>query len=302
VKRSAAGALGVLLLVAGQVPAMAEPPDPNGNSVQINPPVSGPVVTQGAAGYGQQGINATASSSDKKSDQGYGGYDYSGPVYTYTLIPNQQVPVPTTIQMNAQGYILKPYNVNTQAACPPGQTGYYVWGPTGALVSSICVPDQTATGVGPTGPIGALAQQASSQQPWPNLVLGVNPTSGLTGVSSWFWLGGGSPAIPPATATAGPLTVTVQAALADIIWDFGDGIQYDSGSSLGRAYPEQSDISHVYQADSYGIPGGYTVAISVRYTVSYSVNGGPWTPLGIKSKVYSQPYTVVQAQPEGVTR
>jgi hypothetical protein len=201
------------------------------------------------------------------------------------------------------GVLQKPYgNIPTKPACPPGQTGYYVWGPTGALVATICVPDATAGGGGPPGPVGSLVQQASSQQPWPNLVLGVNPTRGLTGVSSWFWVGGGLPGIPPATATAGPLTVTVRASLADIIWNFGDGVQYDSGSSLGRAYPEQSDISHVYQADSYGIPGGYALAISLQYTVSYSVNGGPWMPLGIKSKVYSQPYTVVQAQPEGVTR
>ena len=295
----------VVALVAvfgGAAEALAEPNDDSGRTT-INPPASGPVSVSGGAGYDRTGIDATASSSEKKSGQGYGGYYYSGPVYTYEAIPGNAVPAVDLSIYSQNGVLQKPYgNIPTKPACPPGQTGYYVWGPTGALVATICVPDATAGGGGPPGPVGSLVQQASSQQPWPNLVVGVNPTRGLTGVSSWFWVGGGSPAIPPATATAGPLTVTVRATLADIIWDFGDGIQYDSGSSLGRAYPEQSDISHVYQADSYGIPGGYALAISLQYTVSYSVNGGPWMPLGIKSKVYSQPYTVVQAQPEGVTR
>ena len=289
----------VAFLIASQVPALAEPPDPNGNSVQINPPVSGPVVTQGVAGYGQTGIEASASSSEKHPGSTYGGY-YSGPVYTYEPIPNNQVLVPATIHFNGQGAIIKPYNVNTQAACPPGQTGYYVWGPTGQLVSTICVPDPTASGSLPPGPAGALAQQASSQQPWPDLVVSMNPGTGVTGLPSWFWLGGGSPAIPPATATAGPLSVTVRATLTDIVWDFGDGTQYDSGSSLGRAYPQQSDVLHAYQADTINLAGGYFVTVSIRFAVSYSVNGGPWTPMGMKARLYSQQYQVNQIQPEGV--
>ncbi|MHB8507393.1 MAG: hypothetical protein ACYDGR_01930 [Candidatus Dormibacteria bacterium] len=270
--------------------------------MSLKPVTTDPVATtSGTAGYGNQGIEASAASSANKGPGGHGGY-YSGPVYTYEPIPGNVVPAYDPSIYIQNGFIQKPMGtLPTQPACPPGQTGYYVWDSTGQLVATICVPDTTtSTGV-PAGPVGALVQQASSQQPWPNLVVGSNPTNGLAGLQSWFWLGGGVATIPQASATAGPLSVRVQATLTDIVWDFGDGIQYDSGSSLGAAYPQQSDISHIYQADSYGLSGGFVVSVSLRFAVTYSVNGGPWTALGTKARTYSRPYTVNQAQPEGVS-
>ena len=295
--------IAALVALSTVAPARAEP---NGDSslstVSINPPSGGPVVSQGVAGYGATGIEASASSSERHSSPGYSG-SYSGPVYTYEPIPGNVVPaVDLSIYMQ-NGLLVKPYGpIPGQAACPPGQIGYYVYGPTGQLVSTICVPDTTASGSVPPGPIGALAQQASSQQPWPNLVVAMNPGTGVTGLPSWFWLGGGSATIPPASASAGPLTVTVQATLIDVIWAFGDGTGYDSGSSLGRPYPQQSDVSHNYQADTFSVPGGYSVTATLRFAVSYSVNGGPWTPMGAKARLYSQQYQVNQVQPEGVSR
>ena len=282
--------------------ALAEDPGPQGSTVSIGPVTTSPVYTSGIAGYGQTGIEASASSSERHSSPGYGG-SYSGPVYTYEPIPGNVVPaVDLSIYMQ-NGLLVKPSGpIPGQAACPPGQIGYYVYGPTGQLVSTICVPDTTASGSVPPGPIGALAQQASSQQPWPNLVVAMNPGTGVTGLPSWFWLGGGSATIQPVTASAGPLTVTVQATLIDVIWAFGDGTGYDSGSSLGRPYPQQSDVSHNYQADTFSVPGGYSVTATLRFAVSYSVNGGPWNPMGAKARLYSQQYQVDQVQPEGVSR
>jgi hypothetical protein len=292
----------ILALFSLGSPAFAEFQGPGSGSITVNPPTSGPVSTEGSAAYGDPGIEASASSSAKHSGSTYGGY-YTGPVYTYEPIPGNSVPAVDMSIYLQNGFIVKPYgNIPTKPACPPGQTGYYVWGPTGQLVSTICVPDTTATGSVPSGPVGALAQQASSQQPWPNLVVSMNPSTGVTGLPSWFWLGGGSPVIPPATATAGPLTVTVRASLTDVVWDFGDGTQYDSGSSLGRAYPQESDVSHNYQADTFNISGGYVVGVTLRFAVSYSVNGGAWTPMGAKARLYSQQYQVDQVQPEGVSR
>jgi hypothetical protein len=106
--------------------------------------------------------------------------------------------------------------------------------------------------------------------------------------------------MPPASATAGPLTVTVRAALLDVLWDFGDGGRTDSGLSLGQAYPRQSSIGHVYQTDTYQQPGGYQVAATLRFGVWYSVNAGPWRFLGTKGKSYALSYAVNQIQPEGV--
>ena len=102
-----------------------------------------------------------------------------------------------------------------------------------------------------------------------------------------------------AVASSGPLTVRVRARLVGVSWEFGDGLGYDS-LDLGQAYPAQSDIQHMYQTDSYGIANGYTVTAVMRFLVTYSVNGGPWLTLGVKTRPYSQPYRVYQIQPEAV--
>jgi len=168
------------------------------------------------------------------------------------------------------------------------------------FVGIVCVPNATT----PNSTIGStalsLADEASSRQPWPRLAIGVNPDTGVTGLESWFWLAPGTAAMPEASATAGPLTVIVKAALADVLWEFGDGGQTDSGLNLGQAYPSQSTVRHVYQTDSYQRSGGYQVLATLRFGVWYSVNAGPWRFLGTKAKSYSLSYVVNQIQPEGV--
>jgi hypothetical protein len=59
-------------------------------------------------------------------------------------------------------------------------------------------------------------------------------------------------------------------------------------------------VQHVYQTDTYRLSNGYTAAAVLRYLVTYSVNGGPWLTLGVKTKPYSQPYSVYQVQPEAI--
>jgi len=280
--------------------ARAEDPGPARNTVNVGPVVTGPVVTLGAASYGPAGItaNAQASSSAGSGDTGHGGY-YYGPVYTYTPIPQGQVILPGPVQINSGGQIVKPTGTG-QAACPPGQTGYYVYDGSGHYLGVVCVsaPAGGPAG-GPVSPPAQLAQQASDNQAWPSLVLSINPGTGLTGLPSWFWLGGGSPNMPDATATAGPLTVIVHAALAGVTWAFGDASQLDT-SDLGQAYPQPSDVKHEYQADSSALPNGYQVIALLRFRVTYSVNGGPWLDLGIKVRGYGSSYVVNQLQPEAV--
>jgi hypothetical protein len=106
--------------------------------------------------------------------------------------------------------------------------------------------------------------------------------------------------MPNAIASAGPLTVTVRATLVGCLWNFGDGSGFDSGSDLGRAYPAESSVQHLYDTDSSALPNGYTVSASIYYRVDYSVNGGPWTELGLKSRPFQRQYIVEQLQPEGV--
>jgi hypothetical protein len=126
--------------------------------------------------------------------------------------------------------------------------------------------------------------------------MGVNPDIGLTGLATWFWLDG-DPTMADATASSGGLTVTVHASLVNATWDFGD----DQSSAIGLGRQNQADVQHTFQTDTYGRPNGYAVACWVRYQVSYSVNGGPFTQLGIKSIAYTRSYTVNQLQPQAVS-
>jgi hypothetical protein len=258
------------------------------NTVVVAAPSAG--TGSGTAGYGDQGIVATAASEQHGGGGGSGG-TYSGGGYTFT-----QIPLPTLPYIGG-------FFINTHAVypCPPSQTAYVVRAPDGTNLGVICVPNPTPGTPGAGNPVLVLAQEASGRQPWPGLGVDANPSNGLAGVAAWFWLGQGVTAIPPASATSGPITVTVRATLTDVVWDFGDGSPvFDSGPSAGRPYPQPSDITHVYQTDSYGLPGGYTVTASLSFTVAFSVNGGPWTAFGSKVRAYSASYTVGQAQPEAV--
>ncbi|MGH7762562.1 MAG: hypothetical protein ACREOY_14295 [Candidatus Dormibacteraceae bacterium] len=282
----------VLTLAVHVQAALAEPTDPGSGSVQVGPTSNGPVVSQGSAGYDPNGISATASSKPSGSQT-----TSSGPNYTYRPVPYGAVPASCWTQNNAT--LSNPCAAFSQAVCPAGEIGYYVYDSNGNSLGVVCVPNPTDSLLPPTTPEIALADQASSRQPWPALVLGINPSIGLTGLPSWFWLGGATASMPDAVASSGPLTVRVRARLVGVTWEFGDGIGYDS-IDLGQAYPAQSDVQHIYQTDTYGHQAGYTVAGILRYLVTYSVNGGPWTTLGVKVKAFAQHYFVYQVQPEAV--
>jgi hypothetical protein len=270
--------------------AHAEAPGNDGGTVNVGPVSNGPVVSHGAAGYDPTGISATTATHPSGS-----GTTTILPDYTYRPVPYNSIPAP--IQSN-NGVLSNPFGGLSQAACPAGQTGYFVFDSNGNSLGIVCVPNPTDSLLPSTTPELALANQASSRQPWPALVIGINPGTGLTGLPSWFWLGG-SASMQDATATSGPLTVSVRARLVGVTWEFGDGIGYDS-SGLGQAYPARSDVQHVYQTDTYRLASGYTVIAVMRYLVTYSVNGGPWLTLGVKTRPYSQPYSVYQLQPEAV--
>src|SRR5487761_1288749 len=274
------------------IAANAEAPGNDGGTVNVGPVSNGPVVSQGSAGYDPSGINATAAT----RPTGSGTNPNSLPDYTYRPVPYNSIPAPI---QNNNGTLSNPNVGLSLPACPAGQTGYYVYDSNGNSLGIVCVPNPTDSLLPPTTPEIALADQASSRQPWPVLVMGVNPAVGLTGLPSWFWLTGANPRMPDATATAGPLTVTVHAALAGVTWEFGDGLGYDS-SDLGRPYPQPSDVQHIYQSDTYGQPLGLLVRAVLRYEVTYRVNGGPWQQLGVKTRSFTQQYSVYQLQPEAI--
>ena len=271
--------------------ALAEDPG-NGNTVTVGPVGTGPVVSKGSAGYDPNGISATASTQPNGS-----GTTSTEPTYNYRPVPYNSAPgsCPTT---QSNGVVSNPCAQIPTSVCPPAQTGYYVYDSNGNALGIVCVPNPTDRLAPPTTPELALADHASSRQPWPVLRLGINPSAGLTGLPSWFWLTG-SAAMQDAVASSGPLTVRVRARLEGVSWEFGDGLGYDS-IDLGQAYPAQSDIQHLYQTDTYRVSNGYAVIAILRYLVTYSVNGGPWKTLGVKTRPISQQYLVYQLQPEAV--
>lgn len=265
----------------------------NSNTVTVGPVSNGPVVSQGSASYDPHGITATTSTKPSGSSAA----PSTGPTYIYRPIPGNSTPASCWTQTN--GVISNPCAGLPQGVCAAGETGYYVYDSGGNSLGLVCVPNPTDSLLPPTTPEIAMADQASSSQPWPSLVTRVNPSIGLTGLASWFWLTG-NPAMSDAVASSGPLTVRVHAKLIGAVWEFGDGLGYDS-NDLGQPFPAVSDIQHTYQADAYGLAGGYTVIADLRFFVTYSVNGGPWRTLGIKTKPYFQLYNVQQLQPEAVS-
>ena len=286
-------ALMVALATSLLVPMGAFAEDPgNGNTVTVGPVGTGAVVSKGSAGYDPNGISATASTQPNGS-----GTTTTEPTYNYRPVPYNSAPgsCPTT---QSNGVVSNPCAQIPTSVCPPAQTGYYVYDSNGNALGIVCVPNPTDSLAPPTTPELALADQASSRQPWPVLRLGINPSTGLTGLPSWFWLSG-SASMQDAVASSGPLTVRVRARLEGVSWEFGDGLGYDS-IDLGKAYPAQSDIQHLYQTDTYRVPNGYAVVAILRFLVTYSVNGGPWRTLGVKTRPISQQYLVYQLQPEAV--
>jgi len=265
--------------------AYAESAGDKGTSTVNVQTSSGPTVSQGTAGFDPMGTKATSTSTTNVAPTSQaqpppGGNGGSPP--TYVPAQNGVAPGGGTVAL--------------LVSCPPGQTAYSVFDAPGALISTVCVGNQGP----PAGPLSSaqqLAQAATDSQPWPVLRVSTNPDVGLTGLASWFWCAG-SASMPDATASSGPLTVTVHASLAGVYWNFGDGSRAAGG--LGQPFPAQSDVQHVYETDTFGLASGYTVTATVRWTVTFSVNGGPFTILGVKSTSYSRSYVVNQLQPEAV--
>ena len=277
-----------LLVAAVLVPAEAhaEGIDTGRGTVNVAPVANGPTVSSGLAGFGPGGIQALANSTTNQA-----GSPESPPQSNAQATGSQVVPGPAVFT-NPQAFT---------AACQAGQAATLLNPPPG--IPSACLSGVLA--LGPPPPPGAttplaLAQQASAQQPWPALQVGINPGVGLTGLASWYWLAG-NPQTPDATATAGPLTVTVHATLINVVWDFGDGWGLSSGTDLGLPFPAQSTIQHVFQTDTFGRSAGFKCTALVRFLVTYSVNGGPSADLGVKANPYSVSYQVNQLQPEAVS-
>jgi hypothetical protein len=125
--------------------------------------------------------------------------------------------------------------------------------------------------------------------------------AGLVGLGSWFWL---DPL--PRTLTIHEkdrgTDYSITATPRSAAWEFGDGVTTNlpGPRGYGRAYPEQSPVTHVYEAHNQA---GYFVRASVRYEVTWTavlggLKVGPYPMGAFVQAAIPLRYPVEQAQPE----
>jgi len=120
---------------------------------------------------------------------------------------------------------------------------------------------------------------------FPVLHVGVNPTTGLTGLATWFWIDGYDGHPLTLTRSGDGISIDVEVSASALSWDFGDGTVVTAG--YGRPYPQHSDVSHTYERR-----GTYTITVSYAFHARYRVNGGSWADIDPVDRVASLEYTV----------
>lgn len=139
----------------------------------------------------------------------------------------------------------------------------------------------------------AIVEHLREEIPMPEVRIRANPGNGLAGSESWFWIEGysGSPILHSTDAFGTP--VEVEAKVTRYEWAFGDGTQLVG--SLGRPYPEKSDVRHVYERSSAGT-SGYPVKVRFLFTVRYRTAGGAWSDVQGVERTASFDYVVGESQ------
>lgn len=155
---------------------------------------------------------------------------------------------------------------------------------------------------GPTDP-RLVAQSLFGMVPLPPVAVGANPGTGLVALPSWFWVDGYGGETLFGSETLGDTTVDVEITPERYDWSFGDGATL-STQSLGRQYPQQSDIQHSYERSST-VDVRLDITFGGRYrvtTVEDDGEGGtivvvgPWEPLDPMVRSWTRPYPVQQMQ------
>ena len=177
------------------------------------------------------------------------------------------------------------------ATCDDGFFGI-AWVPTDAGGA----PD-VVVGEPPIPPIDPALVRASVFQivPLPQISVGVNPGTGLVAMPAWFWVRGYSGGTLSGSAALDRSMVEVEITPTRYRWSFGDGSVRET-HSLGRAYPQKSDIRHRYERSSLDAGGTFPVRLRITWSARYSENGGPWLPLDPITRTYTRAYAVQQLQ------
>lgn len=140
-----------------------------------------------------------------------------------------------------------------------------------------------------------IAERLRREIPLPAGSVRMNPDLGLVGTESWFWIEGyrGEPLTTSTDALGVP--VTVEARPTTYQWSFGDGTTLET-TAPGTAYPERSEVRHVFEQSSSSMPGGYPVEVRFGFAVRYSTIGGDWVDLPAITRTASARYQVRESQ------
>jgi hypothetical protein len=156
--------------------------------------------------------------------------------------------------------------------------------------------------------------------PVPSVKVRMNPDLGLVAVPTWFWVEGydgrefgvsrriNIPAeigddvpvddVPRDDPRRRPTSVAIVVTLrpSRYEWSFGDGTTVVS-RSLGKPYPQASDVKHTYEHSSLRSPGGFAVGLTIEFAAEYRVNGGAAQALPPIRRTYESSYRVQEIQP-----
>jgi hypothetical protein len=165
-----------------------------------------------------------------------------------------------------------------------------------------------------------VALDILSRIPLPDIKIRANPGLGLVNLPGWYWVEGYNGAsfgesrtvtIPPIVGAEVPtdvvpagdprrqatsFTVEVRVWADRYDWSFGDGAGLTT-RSLGRPYPEESDIQHTYQHSSLPFASGFPVRLTVEFGAEYRIDGAG--PFGLPSvaRTYETTHRVQEIQP-----
>jgi hypothetical protein len=147
----------------------------------------------------------------------------------------------------------------------------------------------------PSG-IRDAAMRLREEIPMPTVTIGVNPAGiGLVGIEAWFWIEGYRGEVISHPSSAFGIPVEVEAHPTSYRWNFGDGTVAEA-SSLGKPYPQPSDIRHTYERSSTGFPSGFPLDVEFNFDVRYRLAGGPWIDLTPISRSARIEYPVRESQ------
>lgn len=182
----------------------------------------------------------------------------------------------------------------------PQMAQYVLVAPDGAVIGTVavaCAPGPGGTSVPQLPPLPPTANQVwQSAVAWEPLVtsrIEVNPGStGLTGLSSWFWLSNSTTVLPPLSLTVGGYSLTASASIQSYTWLFGDGDQSPAYSPGSASDPAATDL--------YQTAGTYQVLVIAHYVGNYTISGNGMTaqtaPLQVSVTMGSLSYAVQEAR------